>query len=168
MTLHSNLLHIYIMAASSNVSLAEQETQISYVLSQSPERMSTAFWYLSPLVISHLPFRGGGPCLLTHNLASDAGEPRWFHLEDGRVLGILEVLGICPWNPALPKLHILFQHSLMQQGLKFHHCCSYKVTFQLPGRAKPRTEVHPTPQNTVQDNSSSLAQCPSPWNGIMG
>lgn len=144
MTLHSNLLHIHIMVVSSNVPLAEQEMQISYILSQSPECMSTAFWYLSPMVISHLPFRGGGPCLLTHN-ASDTGEPGWPHLEDGRVLGLLEVLGVCPWNPALPRLHILFQHSLMQQGLKSHHGSSYKIIFQLParGRAKPRTFILP-------------------------
>lgn len=147
MTLHSNLLHIYIMVVSSNVSLAEQETQISYILSQSPECMSTAFWYLSPSVISHLPFRGGGPGLLTHSLASDTGEPGWPHLEGGRVLGLLEVLGACPWNRSLPRLHILFQHSLMQQGLKSHHCCSYKITFQLParGRAKPRMYVSSYP-----------------------
>ena len=77
MTLHSNLLHIYIMVVSSNVPLAEQETQISYIPSQSPECTSTAFWYLSPLVISHPFFRGGEPWLLTHNLASDvtAGAP---------------------------------------------------------------------------------------------
>lgn len=71
MTLHSNLLHICIMVVSSNAPLAEQETQISYVPSQTPECTSTAFWYLSPLVISHVPFRGGEPWLLTHSLASD-------------------------------------------------------------------------------------------------
>lgn len=65
------------MVVSSNVPLAEQETPISYVPSLSPECMSTAFWYLSPSVISHLPFRGGEPWLLTHSLASEftAGAP---------------------------------------------------------------------------------------------
>lgn len=130
------------MVVSSNVSLAEQETQISYILSQSPECMSTAFWYLSPLVISHLPFRGGGPCLVTHNLASDTGEPGWPHLEDGRVLGLLGFLGTCPWNPALPRLHILCQHSLMQQGLKSQHWCSHKITLQLPARARAKPRTH--------------------------
>jgi len=127
MTLHSNLLHIHIMVGSSNVPLAEQETQISYVPSQTPECTSTAFWYLSPLVISHLPCRGGEPWLLTHHPAYDvmAGAPGWPHLEDGRVLGLLEVLGPCPWSPTLPRLHTPCQHSLMPQGLKSHHWCSY-------------------------------------------
>lgn len=57
MTLHSNLLHMYIMVLSSNEPLAEQETQISYVLSQGLECVSTAFWYLPLLVISHSPVR---------------------------------------------------------------------------------------------------------------
>lgn len=115
----------------------------------------------------------GEDCACWHSLASDTGEPGWPHLEDGRVLGLLEVLRACPWNPALPRLQIVFQHSLMQQGLKSHHCCSSKITFQLParGRAKPvrhGSSFHAAPQHTVQDNSSSPAQCPPPRNGIKG
>lgn len=174
MTLHSNLLHIYIMVVSSNVPLAEQETQISYVPSQSPECMSTAFWYSSPLVISHLPFRRGEPWLLTHNLASDVttGASGWPHLEDGRVLGLLlEVLGPCPWSPALPRLHTWFQHSLMQQGMKSHHWCSYKNQFLATCKGKSQTDnvwlILP-PKTLVQGNSSSLGWCPPNRNCITG
>lgn len=71
MTLHSNLLHIYIVVVSSNVPLAEQETQISYVPSQSPECMSTAFWYLLPFVVSLPHVRAFEPLLLRQNFASD-------------------------------------------------------------------------------------------------
>lgn len=131
MTLHSNLLHLHIIVVSLNVPLAEQEMQISYVPSQSPESTSTAFWYLPPLAISHLPFRKREPWLLIHNLASDltAGAPDWLHLEDRRVLGPLEVLGPCPWSPAAPRIHTQLQHSLTHQSLKSHHCCSYKISF---------------------------------------
>lgn len=131
MTLHSNFLHLYITVVSSNVPLAEQEMQISYVPSQSPESTPTAFWYLPPLVISHLPFRRGKPWLLIHNLASDitAGAPAWPHLEDRKVLEPLEVLGPCSWSPAAPRIHTRLEHSLRHQGLNSHHWCSYKISF---------------------------------------
>lgn len=72
MTLHSNLLHMYITVVSSNEPLAEQETQISYVLSQRLECVSAAFWYLPLLVISHSLVRAHEPLLLRHNLVPEA------------------------------------------------------------------------------------------------
>lgn len=123
----------------------------------------------TPLVISHLPFRGGEPWLLTHNLASDVttGAPGWPHLEDGRVLGLLEVLGPCPWSPALPRLHARFQHSLTWShttGALINSAPSY-----LEGEeANQECMILPTPQNSVRGNSSSLVRCPPNRNCVTG
>lgn len=130
------------------------------------------FWYLSLLVISHLPFRGGEPWLLTHNLASDvtAGAPGWPRLEDGRVLGLLEVLGPCPGSPALPRLHTQFQHSLVQEAWSHTTDALIKSASSYLQGEEPKWEcmILPTPQNIVQGNSSSLGQRPPNRNCITG
>lgn len=135
MTLHSNLLHMYIVVVSSNVPLAEQKTQISYVPSQSPECMSAAFWYLPPLAVSHPHVRASEPRLLRHNFTSDvtAGAPGWPHLEDRKLLELLlELLGPFPWSPAMPRSCTQFQHFLIHPCLKSYCWCSSKISFSSP------------------------------------
>lgn len=161
MTLHSNLLHMYIVVVSSNVPLAEQETQISYVPSQSTECMSTAFWYLPPFIVSLPHVRAFEPLLLRQNFTSDvtAGAPGWPHLEDGKLLELLlELLGPCPWSPAMPWLCTQFQHFLIHPCLKSHYWCSSKISFSSPARGRKHLDciILPTSPNTPQGNSFSV------------